>query len=603
MPNQLAGELSLYLRQHAENPVDWRPWSPDCLRQAAEQQKPVFVSIGYSSCHWCHVMADESFSDAEAAALLNERFVPVKVDREQRPDLDQIFMEAVQLMTNRGGWPLSVFLTPSGEPFFGGTYWPLHGRDGVPGFPDILRAVDDAWRNQRSRVEAQAAMVSQAVRDSRLDHGAPGPIESLPLLREQSFATAEAELREMFDPQWGGFGRAPKFPQAVLLLWLVRRAAATRDASLATILGKTLDAMADGGIFDHLGGGFHRYSTDAQWLVPHFEKMLYDNALLAQVYSEAWRTFRRARWRQVAEATCDYMLRDLRSPDGGFFGSEDADSEHEEGRYYLWTPEQVAQVLGDEQRAARFCREYGVFPGGNFEGRSILHRRRSSDAAATSPEAEDQIDRLSADDRAALLAARSARVRPLRDDKIIAAWNGLAIAALASCGAILDRSAYVAAATVAASFVRERMTDDSGRLWRCWRDGRRAPPGFLDDYAAVALGYSILAQAAGQAQWQQAAVDLANAMLANFADSAGGFFYTPHDHEPLFARKKDVIDTAEPSGNGLAATLLVDLSKANGDHRLHSAAERTFAVFADWLRTRPTASPQMLIALDQWPDG
>lgn len=601
MPNQLAGELSLYLRQHAENPVDWRSWSPDCLRQAVERQKPIFLSIGYSSCHWCHVMADESFSDTEVAALLNERFVPVKVDREQRADLDQICMEAVQLMTHHGGWPLSVFLTPSGEPFFGGTYWPLKGRDGIPGFAEVLRAVDDAWRNQRSRVEAQAAMVSQAVRDSRLDRGLEDQKESLPLLREQSFAAAEAELKELFDRQWGGFGRAPKFPQAVLLLWLVRRAAATEDAALSAILGKTLDAMAAGGIFDHLGGGFHRYSTDAQWLVPHFEKMLYDNALLAQVYAEAWRGLRRPFWRQVAEATCDYMLRDLRSAQSGFFGSEDADSEHEEGRFYLWTPEQVARVLDDQQRSDRFCREYGIYPGGNFEGRSILHLRHDT-ASGNAVEAVT-VNADVARDRAALLAARSARVRPLRDDKIIAAWNGLAIGALARCGEIFDRTDYIEAATAAAVFVRDQMTDESGRLWRCWRAGRRDPPGFLDDYAAVALGYSILGQVTGQTAWQSASVALADSILAKFADSAGGFFYTPNDHEPLFARKKDVIDTAEPSGNGLAATLFVDLSRGNGDNRFRSAAENTLATFADWLRTRPTASPQMLIALDQWPDG
>lgn len=599
MPNRLAGELSLYLRQHADNPVDWRSWSPDCLRLAQEQQKPIFLSIGYSSCHWCHVMADESFSDADVATLLNERFIPVKVDREQRPDLDQICMEAVQLMTHRGGWPLSIFLTPSGEPFFGGTYWPLTGRDGIPGFADILRAVDGAWQNQRSRVDAQAAQVSDAVRDAILDR--PAENESLLLLREQAFAAAEVELNDMFDPQWGGFGRAPKFPQAVLLLWLVRRAAETNDAALWAMLAKTLNAMAVGGIHDHLGGGFHRYSTDAQWLAPHFEKMLYDNALLALVYAEAWRRQRRPLWRRVAEATCNYMIRDLQSAGGGFFGSEDADSEHKEGLFYLWTPDQVAEVLGDQQRAARFCREYGVYPGGNFEGRSILHLPLKNVLAETGEAAE--IDAALALDRVALLAARSGRVRPLRDDKIIAAWNGLAIAALARCGEIFDRSDYVGAATAAASFVRGEMTDDSGRLWRCWRDGRRDPPGFLDDYAAVALGYSALAQVTGETTWQSAAAGLAGSILARFADSAGGFFYTPNDHEPLFARKKDVIDTAEPSGNGLAATLLLDLSMATGDQQWRLAAERTLAVFAHWLRIRPTASPQMLLALGNWPGG
>lgn len=599
MSNRLAGELSLYLRQHADNPVDWRPWSPDCLRLAQEQQRPIFLSIGYSSCHWCHVMAEESFSNAHVATLLNERFIPVKIDREQRPDLDQICMEAVQLMTSHGGWPLSVFLTPSGEPFFGGTYWPLAGRDGIPGFADILRAVDDAWQNQRPRVDAQAAQLSDAVRSATFDR--PGQTESLPLLREQAFAAAEVELRDMFDPQWGGFGRAPKFPQGVLLLWLVHRATETNDAALWAMLGKTLDAMAVGGIHDHLGGGFHRYSTDAQWLVPHFEKMLYDNALLAQVYARAWCRHRRRLWRRVAEATCDYMIRDLQSVGGGFFGSEDADSEHEEGRFYLWTPDQVAQTLDDQHRATRFCREYGVYPGGNFEGRSILHLPLKKDSAETGE--ADAIDAALAPDRAALLAARSGRVRPLRDDKIIAAWNGLAIAALARCGEILDRSDYVEAANRAASFVREEMKDDSGRLWRCWRDGRRDPPGFLDDYASVALGYSALAQVTGQKTWQSAAAGLASSMLARFADSTGGFFYTPNDHEPLFARKKDVIDTAEPSGNGLAATLLIDLSAATGDQQWRLAAERTLAVFAHWLRIRPTASPQMLLALASWPGG
>ncbi len=462
MPNRLSAELSPYLLQHADNPVDWRPWGSEAFALARSQQKPIFLSIGYASCHWCHVMAHESFEDAEIARLLNEHFVSIKVDREERPDLDQIYMDAVQMISGRGGWPMSVFLTPEGKPFLGGTYWPPRTRGGMPGFDQVLHTVADAWQRARQELLDQAEKITRLlgelsesrlpdrrVRETRQQtvstaEGAfHAPSQACRELNDVPQQAAETALRQAFDPQHGGFGPAPKFPQPLCLRWLVVRWRRSGDAELLRMVATTLDAMAAGGCYDHLGGGFHRYSVDARWLVPHFEKMLYDNALLAACYLEAWQATGEARYAAVVRQTLDYVLRDLRDPSGGFYGSEDADSEGEEGKFYVWTPGEIQAVLGRET-AETFCRVYDVTAVGNFEGRNILHLARPPAIEAGILGREPaELELVLASARQNLLAARQKRVRPGRDEKVLVSWNSLAIDALARAGAALRRTCAI----------------------------------------------------------------------------------------------------------------------------------------------------------------
>jgi len=593
--NRLSQEISPYLLQHAENPVDWQPWDQDSLDRASAQQKPIYLSVGYSACHWCHVMAHESFQNPAIAELLNRDFICIKVDREERPDLDQIYMEAVQAMTGQGGWPMSVFLTPEQKPFFGGTYWPLYGRGGMLGFGDVVSAVAAAWRNRRNEVLQQAEKAVQFLQDQR-----PAGDTSVEL-NEAPLETAVAALSQAFDDRLGGFGPAPKFPHATDLKLLLARWRASRCEPWLEMVVVTLDHMAAGGIYDHLGGGFHRYSVDAQWLVPHFEKMLYDNALLADCYLDAWQATERKDYLRVVRETLDYVLRDMTDPLGGFYSAEDADSEGEEGKFYVWTPQELQAVLGP-QRAAAFGRVYDVSATGNFEGSNILHVSKpiavcakllGCDAAALE---ED----LTAD-RRLLLAARAHRVRPGRDDKVLVSWNGLMIEALARAGAVLDEPRYRTAAATAADFLLAQLRDDRGRLLHCWRAGQARHDAFLDDHASFCNALVTLYETQADARWLDEARGLADAMLARFADAqAGGFFYTSSDHEPLIARKKDLWDAPVPSSTGLAAAAFLRLARHTGRDDYRRAVEETLRASIGWMERAPLGAGQLLLVLDAW---
>jgi uncharacterized protein YyaL (SSP411 family) len=594
MVNRLADELSPYLRQHAGNPVEWFPWGSEAIALARREQKPIFLSIGYAACHWCHVMAHESFEDAAIARQLAEGFVSVKVDREERPDLDQLYMEAVQMMTGHGGWPMSVFLTPELEPFFGGTYWPAQAKRGMPGFDDVLRAVAAAWRERRPAVLAQAAEIVRLLRESDLAADDGAPLDDGPLL------AAERAWRQTFDPRHGGFGGAPKFPPAIALALLLRRWRRLRDDSLREMTATTLDAMAAGGIYDHLGGGFHRYSVDDRWLVPHFEKMLYDNALLAGCYLEAHEALGEPRYATVARETLDYVLRDLSDSQGGFYSSEDADSEGVEGRFYVWTPAEIGAALGPA--AGAFCKAYDVTAAGNFEGHNILNLAHPMQVCARMLDRRpDELEAELTAGRATLRAVRDRRVRPGRDDKVLTNWNALMIESLARAGRTLGDERYTAAAERAADFLLTQLRGPDGRLLHCWRAGRAKVNGFLDDYAGLANALLTLYETTAAARWLDAATALADELLARFADrQGGGFFFTPDDHEPLPARKKDALDSSTPSGNGLAATLLVRLGQRLGRDDYRQAAEGTLRAFGPLLRQMPVAAAQMLTALDMY---
>ncbi|MGA2501434.1 MAG: thioredoxin domain-containing protein, partial [Tepidisphaeraceae bacterium] len=593
MSNRLSRETSPYLLQHAENPVQWYPWGAEAWEEARRQQKPIFLSIGYSSCHWCHVMAHESFENPDIAGLLNEHFIAVKVDREERPEVDQIYMEAVQMMNGQGGWPLSVFLTPDLEPFFGGTYWPVRPRGGMPGFADVLRAVADAWQRRRPQAIEQARTITELLGESSV-----APAEEGPALDGRLLEGAESLLAKAFDSLHGGFGSAPKFPQPVALRLLLRRWRRTGSESMLSIVTQTLDAMAAGGIYDQLGGGFHRYSTDARWLAPHFEKMLYDNALLAACYVEAWQATGNPDYARVARETLDYLLRDMTDPAGAFYSSEDADSEGHEGVFYLWTPDEVRQVLGPEQ-ARRFCYVYDVTDAGNFEGRNILHRAKTLDQCASILGCRiSDLEGELADDRHALLEARNRRIRPGRDDKVLADWNGLLIEALALAGGALGEPRYLDAAAAAADFLLMRLRRGDGRLLHAWRSGRAAVEGLLDDYATLANGLVTLYEARFEERWIDEAVRLADELLRLFADTAGGFFTAAADHPALIVRKQAMIDSSLPSGGGLATLALLRLGKLCGRTDYLAAAEAALQSATRLIHESPSAAGQMLLGLD-----
>jgi uncharacterized protein YyaL (SSP411 family) len=609
--NKLSQEISPYLLQHAENPVAWEPWGTEALGRAVREQKPVFLSIGYSACHWCHVMAHESFEDTGVAELLNREFVSIKVDREERPDLDQVYMEAVQAMTGHGGWPMSVFLTPDGKPFFGGTYWPKNARGGMPGFIDVASAVAAAWRDKRDDVLKQAEQAVQFLHRQHVPGDKSAELSAAPL------DLAEASLLQVFDPRFGGFGGAPKFPHAIELKLLLKRWQQSKREDLLEAVTITLDRMAAGGIYDQLGGGFHRYSVDDQWLVPHFEKMLYDNAMLADCYLAAWQATGRDEYRSVVRKTLDYVLRDMTDPLGGFYSAEDADSEGEEGKFYVWTPAEVEAVLGHD-RAAAFGKVYDVSAVGNFEHSNILHLSKPIGVCAKmlgrdAKELEAEL----ADDRVKLLEARSKRVRPGRDDKVLVSWNGLMIDALARAGAALDEPRYRDAAAAAADFLLTELRDDDGRLLHCWRAGQARHHAFLDDHASLCNALITLYETGGRkgdspifadtkigtVPWLDEAVRLADAMLTLFRDAEeGGFFYTPSDHEPLIARKKDVTDSPVPSSTGLAAMALLRLSRHTGREDYARAAEETLRANMDLMSRASLGVAQLLLGLDEWLD-
>jgi uncharacterized protein len=578
--------------------VDWYPWGPEALARARELDRPIFLSVGYSACHWCHVMEHESFEDEEIARLLNEHFVPVKVDREERPDLDQIYMAAVQLLTGQGGWPMSVFLTPDLRPFTGGTYFPPEDRFGRPGFKHVLRTLIDWWGTRRGEIDRAAGDLTdhlQGLGRLQAGEGDLGPV----LIQR-----AAAGLARAFDSRYGGFGSAPKFPHPMDLRVLLRAWQRYRDEQALHMVRVTLDHMAMGGIYDHLGGGFARYSTDPRWLVPHFEKMLYDNALLIPCYLEAYQATGEASYREAVEETAGWVLREMTSPEGPFFSTLDADSEGEEGKFYVWTQAEIRQVLGPENDLALFDAVYGIEPEGNWEhGRNILHRVKTyAQYAKLHGMSEADLRRWLDDCRRKLFEARQHRVRPGLDDKALTSWNGLMIGALANAGAVLERPDYTAAARRAADFILTRMRTADGRLLRTWSAGGEPKlNAYLEDYAYLLDGLVSLYEATFEPRWVEAALDLARVMVEQFWDAEeGGFFYTGRDHEALIARTKDPHDNATPSANAMAVTALLRLVKLTGRADLQEKAEATLRLYRGLLASHPLSAGQMLIALDFW---
>ncbi len=551
--NRLSRETSPYLLQHADNPVNWYAWGEDAFARARKEDKPILLSIGYSACHWCHVMEHESFEDAATARVMNENFVCVKVDREERPDVDAVYMDAVVALTGHGGWPMTVFITPDGEPFYGGTYFPPESRHGLPGFRQVLQAVADAWNDRRDDVGRQAvSLVDELKRQSSVRPSREPLTSSL-------LAEAVRGMRSVFDPTWGGFGSAPKFPPASALEFLLRR-----DEREMT--EKTLDAMCAGGMYDLLGGGFHRYSVDRQWLVPHFEKMLYDNALLVPTYLHGWLVHGKERYREVVEETSDYMLRELRLPEGGFASAQDADTDGVEGLTFTWTEDDpVPRELLQPFEHSRF----------------VLRGE------------------LEAETRARLLELRERRPRPLRDDKVIASWNGLTLAALAESARRLERDDLLAAACELGDFLLGPLSTEDGGLYRTWRSGRAHTTGFLEDYADVANGLYELHIATGELLWLQESLRLARRAVELFADDEdGGFFHTPSDGEMLVHRKKQLDDNPTPSGNSMLAYILLRLARIYGDDELERLAVGVFRLVAPLVPRAPTAFGQLLCALD-----
>jgi uncharacterized protein len=579
MPNRLVEETSPYLLQHKDNPVEWYPWGEEALRRARDEDKPILVSIGYSACHWCHVMERESFVDSETAAYMNQHFVPVKVDREERPDVDALYMEAVQGMTGHGGWPLTAFLDPDGVPFYGGTYFPPEPRMGMPSFRQVMEAVVEAWSTRRDQIEAAAPRTRDQL-------GAVGRIEpSKELLGEEILNEATARLRESADMRNGGFGSAPKFPPASALEFLLAR-------GVTDVVEVTLDAMAGGGIYDQVGGGFARYSVDDVWLVPHFEKMLYDNALLARTYLHAWQVLGHERYRRVCEETIQWALREMRGPEGGFQSALDADSEGEEGRFYVWTPDEIRDALEAEglgERAEEAITYLGVTEEGNFEGRSILHL--PGGPAAPPPGGLDEI-------RRALYKTRSRRVWPGRDDKRLTAWNALMISALAEAGASLPCRDYLDAAVACAEFVQRDLRDERGRLQRSYKDGEARIGAYLEDHAYLVEALLTLYEATFEPRWFDAARETADQMIERFGDSErGGFFTTAEDGERLIARRKDLDDHPIPSGNSAAAFGLLRLAALTGEHEYERHAVGVLRLLHRPAVRQPQALAHLLQAL------
>ena len=552
--NRLAGETSPYLLQHADNPVDWYPWGPEAMERARTEDKPILLSVGYAACHWCHVMAHESFEDPDTAALMNEHFVSVKVDREERPDVDAIYMSAVQAMTGQGGWPMTVMLTPEGEPFFAGTYFPNSDRLGMPSFRKVLLAVADAWRDRREDARQQGRQVAQhiAMQTGALA-GAAGELD------EGVLRQALEGIGQGFDPQWGGFAAAPKFPQPMTLEFLLRCHLRGWPKALEMVQ-LTLDRMAAGGIFDQLGGGFHRYSTDHRWLVPHFEKMLYDNAQLVRLYARAWQVTGAERYREVVRRTASYLLRDLRHRDGGFFSSQDADSEGVEGKFFVWSFQELSEVAGE-----LVAGWFGATPEGNWEGVNVLWTPLPPEAVAErAGVAVEELEEAVRAGRAKLFEHREAsRVHPATDDKVLASWNGLAIAALAEAGRVLPEPAYVQAAEACAEFVLGTMRAPGGRLSRAWREGRLGGPGYLDDYACMAEACLTLYETTFEPRWLREAVDLAGGIL-------------------------ELFDNAVPAGSSVAADVLLRLGRLVGEERYEAAALGALRSVRELLARAPT---------------
>jgi uncharacterized protein YyaL (SSP411 family) len=591
--NRLKDETSPYLLQHAHNPVDWHPWGPKALERAKAEDKPIFLSIGYSACHWCHVMERESFESEAIARLMNEHFVNVKVDREERPDLDEIYMKAVQSMTGSGGWPMSVFLTPDLEPFYGGTYFPPRGAHGRPGFAEVLTVLARTWKEDRDNIARHGRRMAERI----AEEGRWGTSAELdPKILDLSFAA----LQQSFDPEWGGFGGAPKFPHALDLRILLRHFVRTRNPAALRMATTTLDRMAEGGIRDHLGGGFHRYSTDERWLIPHFEKMLYDTALLIPAYLEAYLATRDERYAHIARECCAWALREMATSKGGFASSQDADSEGEEGRFFVWTPEELAAVLG-AKRGAWAAAWFGVTDEGNFEhGRSALWRHEPPEVVAVRLRCEQaELERSMEEVRRDLWEAREKRVHPVTDDKVLVSWNGLMISALAQAFQVLGEPRFLEAAREAAGFALGPMRQENGRIFATARGGRAHLEAYLDDYAFLIQGLIDLYESDFDEGWLREALALEKIVTEQFEDAErGGWFTTGRDHEVLIARLKNPHDGALPSGNGVQALNLLRLAELTGRRELAVRAERAIRSLGAMVNLYPAAFSQLLLAVD-----
>ena len=587
--NRLAGETSPYLRQHADNPVDWYPWGDEAFEKARAEDKPVLLSVGYSSCHWCHVMAHESFEDPDVAAVMNRLVVSVKVDREERPDVDGIYMQAVQAMTGRGGWPMTVFLDPDGRPFFGGTYFPKEERHGMPGFVSVLDAVDEAWRSRRDDLLEQAGKLAKVLeRTGSLGATGEGPAPSSEIL-----ARGYESIRAQYDPQFGGFGPAPKFPQAMTLDFLLRTFVRNQAPETLHMVRVSLDAMAAGGMYDQVGGGFHRYSTDAHWLVPHFEKMLYDQALLTSAYLHAHLVTGEPRYRRVVEETIGYVLRDLRHEHGGFFSAEDADSEGVEGKFYLWSLDEIARVCGED--ASEVVRYFGATEGGNFEDPHTGYRGNILHVVDRSEDPPETVRRA----LPKLFTAREQRVRPGLDDKVLLAWNALFLRSLAEAAAAFERADWMDAARRNARFLLTELRRDDGRLLRSWQAGRANHLAYAEDYAALLEALVTLAEVDDVA-WLADARGVADELQRLFHDDeGGGFFTTGTDAESLIVRPKEYQDNATPAENSLASNGLLRLAALTGVGRYEVPAEEVLRLLGAVLAEHASAFAYLLGALER----
>ena len=592
-PNRLSYEKSPYLLQHAENPVDWYSWGEEPFRKARAEDKPIFLSIGYSTCHWCHVMAHESFEDEEVARVLNEHFVSIKVDREERPDIDAVYMNVCQAVTLRGGWPLSIFMTPEGKAFYAGTYFPTTGRMGMPGFVDVLVQIAAVWKSDRERLIEASEKITRGIQ--------PRPSHDVaPQLDTDTLSKGYDQLLQAFDSRWGGFGSAPKFPTPHNLTFLLRWYRRSGDRSALKIVERTLEGMRHGGICDQIGFGFHRYSVDEKWLVPHFEKMLYDQALLAMAYTEAYQVTGKERYARVVREILTYVLRDMTDPEGGFYTGEDADSEGKEGLFYVWTPAQIRDVLGKEQ-ADLFCKFYDIGPSGNFEeGQSIAHVSiPMEDFAAREKVEPTELEHLLGEARERLFEARERRIHPLKDDKVLTSWNGLMIAAMAKAHQAIGDQSFVEAARRGADFILAQLKAPGPRLYRRYRQGEVANPGYADDYAFLVWGLLELYEATFDLGYLEEAGELNRVMLELFWDEDhGGVFFTGREHEGLIARNKEIYDGAVPSSNSVAMLNLIRLGRMTGSPGLTEKATEVAKAFSKRIKAYPSAYTQFLGALE-----
>ncbi|GCE19517.1 thioredoxin domain-containing protein [Dictyobacter kobayashii] len=608
--NRLINETSPYLLQHAHNPVDWYPWGDDAFAKARQEDKPILLSVGYSACHWCHVMERESFENEQIAALMNMHFVSIKVDREERPDIDAIYMQAVQAMTGQGGWPMTMFLMPDGRPFYGGTYYPpqdrRYGQQVMPGFPRVLMSIADTFAHQRPELEEQATQVAEHLNRrggvlARIDKAAGSPVLD-------SLLNAEQHLIEDFDARYGGFGGAPKFPNTMALEFLLRMhlhhqsgqvdvPAGEQLPTALEVVETSLQRMAAGGIYDQLGGGFHRYSVDEKWLVPHFEKMLYDNALLSQLYLHAYLVTGNELYRRVVEETLDYVVREMTAPEGGFYSTQDADSEGVEGKFFLWSQEEIERALAP-QDAALFMAYYGVSRHGNFEGKNILNRVQDEQVAAQKAQLDLAALRESLQrSRSTLFRLREQRIKPARDEKVLTSWNGLMLRSFAEAARYLQRADYLQIAERNADFLLTTLRHD-GRLLRTFKDGRARLQGYLEDYAFLADGLLALYEASFDTRWFVEARTLMDQAIQLFADEQGGFFDTGIDHETLISRPKDIMDNATPAGNSVAADVLLHLAAFTGEDTYRQRADDYLQPLAEIMVQHPQAFGHVLCAVD-----